>query len=469
MSKSPQPLHIAIIGSGSGAFACAIRAVELGARVTMIERGDVIGGTCVNVGCVPSKIMIRAAQLAHDQRHAQFDGLSTSKPKIDHNRLMLRREQRVAELRQSKYQRILDEQDKITLVRGEARFDGPTSLVVDTQSGQQRIDADRILIATGASPAVPDLAGLEGTPYWTSTGAMQSGECPERLIVIGGSVVAVEQAQAFARLGSSVIMLVRNRLLSSEDPELGNRLGDYLRDEGIDIRLDTLASSVTHDGQSFSVTIGDEVLEAERLLVATGRQANVSALNLTAAGVACDKYGAIEVDQQLRTSATHIYATGDCTTLPQYVYVAAAGGSRAAEAMHGIPATLDLSAMPAVVFTDPQAATVGMTEAQAAEQGISTEPRTLEMSQVPRARANFDDRGFVKLVIDAESRVLIGAQILSPEAGEIIQTVALAIQQGMAVEQVARMLFPYLVYAEAIKLCAQTFSRDVSQLSCCAG
>ena len=332
MSKSPQPLHIAIIGSGSGAFACAIRAVELGARVTMIERGDVIGGTCVNVGCVPSKIMIRAAQLAHDQRHAQFDGLSTSKPKIDHNRLMLRREQRVAELRQSKYQRILDEQDKITLVRGEARFDGPTSLVVDTQSGQQRIDADRILIATGASPAVPDLAGLEGTPYWTSTGAMQSGECPERLIVIGGSVVAVEQAQAFARLGSSVIMLVRNRLLSSEDPELGNRLGDYLRDEGIDIRLDTLASSVTHDGQSFSVTIGDEVLEAERLLVATGRQANVSALNLTAAGVACDKYGAIEVDQQLRTSATHIYATGDCTTLPQYVYVAAAGGSRAAEA-----------------------------------------------------------------------------------------------------------------------------------------
>ena len=243
----------------------------------------------------------------------------------------------------------------------------------------------------------------------------------------------------------------------------------YLRDEGIDVRLGTTASSIRHDGNIFSVALDCGVLDAERVLIATGRRANVAALNLEAAGVACDKTGSIEVDTHLRTSAQNIFATGDCTTLPQYVYVAAAGGSRAAESMHGISTGLDLSAMPAVIFTDPQVATVGLTEAQAAEQGMATESRILDMAHVPRALANFDERGFVKLVVDAETHVLLGAQILAPEAGETVQIAAIAIQQGLTVERIAQLLFPYLVYAEAIKLCAQTFSRDVSQLSCCAG
>ncbi len=464
-----ETLHIAIIGSGSGAFACAIRAAELGARVTMVERGEVIGGTCVNVGCVPSKIMIRTAQLAHDRRHVPFEGLNTAEADIDPLRLMQQRERRVAELRQSKYQRIIDEQDAITLLRGEAWFDGPKSLTVRTDHGDQHIAPDRILIASGASPAIPSIKGLPGTPFWTSTQAMRSGECPPRLIVIGGSVVAVEQAQAFARLGSQVTMLVRSRLLSSEDPALGDGLCAYLRGEGIDVCLDTTASSIAHDGALFTVNVGDEALVAERLLIATGRRPNTEVLRLGAAGVESDRTGAILVDERLRTSAPDIYATGDCTTLPQFVYVAAAGGTRAAGAMHGIASTLDLSAMPAVIFTDPQVATVGLSETQAEQQGLEVDSRRLEMDQVPRALANFDERGFIKLVIDAESRVLIGAQILAPEAGEIIQIAALAISQRLTVEQLAGMLFPYLVYAEAIKLCAQTFQRDVSQLSCCAG
>ena len=464
-----ETLHIAIIGSGSGAFACAIRAAELGARVTMVERGEVIGGTCVNVGCVPSKIMIRTAQLAHDRRHVPFEGLNTAEADIDPLRLMQQRERRVAQLRQNKYQRIIDEQDAISLLRGEAWFDGPKSLTVRTDHGDQHIAPDRILIASGASPAIPSIKGLPGTPFWTSTQAMRSGECPPRLIVIGGSVVAVEQAQAFARLGSQVTMLVRSRLLSSEDPALGDGLCAYLRGEGIDVCLDTTASSIAHDGALFTVNVGDEALVAERLLIATGRRPNTEVLRLGAAGVESDRTGAILVDERLRTSAPDIYATGDCTTLPQFVYVAAAAGTRAAINMTGGDATLNLTAMPAVVFTDPQVATVGYSEAEAHHDGIETDSRTLTLDNVPRALANFDTRGFIKLVVEEGSGRLIGVQAVAPEAGELIQTAALAIRNRMTVQELADQLFPYLTMVEGLKLAAQTFNKDVKQLSCCAG
>jgi mercuric reductase len=414
-------------------------------------------------------MMLRAAQMAQDQRHQPFSGLSAAEPEIDGRPLLRQRQERIAEIRSRKYQRILDDHEAITLLRGEAEFSGPKELTVRSPREQHRLTPDRILIATGASAVVPPLEGLLGTPFWTSSDAVQSDEIPPRLIVIGGSAVAVEQAQAFARLGSRVIMLVRSRLLPKEDPILGIGLRDSLRDEGIEVRVDTAASGVSYERGLFSVTVDQESLQAERLLIATGRRPNTRNLNLSAAGVLSDANGAVLVDEYLRTSAPDVFATGDCTPLPQFVYVAAAGGTRAAQSMHGDLSALDLKAMPSVFFTDPQVATVGMSDAQALEQGIAAESRTLDMSEVPRALANFDERGVIKLVVDTKSRALLGAQILAPEAGEFIQTAALAVGQGLTVEEVGNMLFPYLVYAEAIKLCAQTFSRDVATLSCCAG
>ena len=205
------------------------------------------------------------------------------------------------------------------------------------------------------------------------------------------------------------------------------------------------------------------------MLVAIGRSPDTSTLGLEQAGVKLGPQGTIVIDDRMRTSAPDIYAAGDCTDQPQFVYVAAAGGTRAAINMTGGEATLDLTTMPAVVFTDPQVATVGLTEAEARLKGIATDSRTLTLENVPRALANFDTRGFIKIVAEAGSGRLLGVQAVADQAGELIQAAALAIGNGMSVDELARQLFPYLTMVEGLKLCAQTFGENVKQLSCCAG
>ena len=463
-------LHIAVIGSGGAAMAAALKAVEQGARVTLIERGT-LGGTCVNVGCVPSKIMIRAAHIAHLRRESPFDGgIAAAPPAILREWLLAQQQARVDELRHAKYENILDGNTAITVLRGEARFrDGHHLTVRLTDGGEREVAFDRCLVATGASAAVPPIPGLKDTPYWTSTEALVSDSIPERLAVIGSSVVAVELAQAFARLGSQVMILARRTLFFREDPAIGQALTTTFRAEGIEVLEHIQASQVAHANGEFILTTPRGELRADRLLVATGRTPNTRNLNLEGAGVAVNPQRAIVIDAGMRTSAPGIFAAGDCTDQPQFVYVAAAAGTRAAINMAGGDATLDLTIMPAVVFTDPQVATVGYSEAEAHHAGIESDSRSLTLDNVPRALANFETRGFIKLVAEAGSGRLIGVQAVTPEAGEVIQTAALAIRARMTVQELADQLFPYLTMVEGLKLTAQTFNKDVKLLSCCAG
>ena len=469
-SDGERPLHIAVIGSGGAAMAAALKAVEEGAKVTLIERGAT-GGTCVNVGCVPSKIMIRAAHIAHLRRESPFDGgIAATVPAIDRRKLLSQQQTRVDELRQAKYEGSLGGNPAITVLHGEARFKDAQRLAVRLNDGGKRVVAfDRCLVATGASPAVPPIPGLKESPYWTSTEALVSDTIPERLAVIGSSVVALELAQAFARLGSQVTILARSTLFFREDPAIGEAVTAAFRAEGIEVLEHTQASQVAYGGGEFVLTTGHGEVRADKLLVATGRTPNTRSLALDAADVAANAQGAIVIDQGLRTSTPHVYAAGDCTDQPQFVYVAAAAGTRAAINMTGGDATLNLTAMPAVVFTDPQVATVGYSEAQAHHDGIETDSRLLTLDNVPRALANFDTRGFIKLVVEKASGRLIGVQAVAPEAGELIQTAVLAIRNHMTVQELADQLFPYLTMVEGLKLAAQTFSKDVKLLSCCAG
>lgn len=463
-------LHIAVIGSGGAAMAAALKAIERGARVTLIERGT-IGGTCVNTGCVPSKIMIRAAHIAHLRSQSPFDeGIAAAVPVIRRKRLLAQQQARVEELRHAKYEHILDSNPSITVLHGEASFeDGRTLRVRSDADGERMIVFDRCLIATGASSAIPPIPGLRDTPYWTSMEALESDAIPERLAVIGSSVVAVELAQAFARLGSHVTLLARHTLLFREDPAIGETVTAAFRAEGIEVLEHSQASRVVYQNSEFVLTTGQGELRADELLIATGRSPNTRDLLLEAAGVTIDAHGAIVVDAGLRTNLLNIYAAGDCTNHPQFVYVAAAGGTRAAINMTGGHTTLDLSVMPAVIFTEPQVATVGLSQAEAHLKGIETDSRTLTLDNVPRALANFDTRGFIRLVIEKGERRLIGVQVVAPEAGELIQSAALAIRAQMTVEELAGQLFPYLTMVEGLKLAAQTFKTDVEQLSCCAG
>ncbi len=451
-------------------MAAALKAVELGARVSLIERGT-IGGTCVNVGCVPSKIMIRAAHIAHLRRESPFDGgIAATEPAIDRAQLLAQQQARVDELRHAKYEGILDGNPAIIVLHGDARFKDDHTLIVRlNEGGEHTVAFDRCLIATGARPAVPPIPGLKETPYWTSTEALVSASIPPRLAVIGSSVVALELAQAFARLGSHVTILARSTLFFREDPAIGVAVTAAFRAEGIGVLDHTQASHVAYADDQFTLTTGQGEVRADKLLVATGRAPNTRGLAPEAAGVAVNAQGAIIIDKAMRTSSPHIYAAGDCTDQPQFVYVAAAAGTRAAINMTGGEATLDLTVVPAVVFTDPQVATVGYSEAAAHRDGIATDSRTLALDNVPRALVNFDTRGFIKLVAEAGSSRLIGVQAVAPEAGELIQAAALAIRARMTVQELADQLFPYLTMVEGLKLAAQTFSKDVTQLSCCAG
>ena len=475
-ANNGKQLHVAIIGTGSGAFACALKAVENGAKVTLIERKLIIGGTCVNIGCVPSKIMIRAAHIAHLQQDHAFEGIKKHKPVIDRKQLLAQQQARVDELRAAKYESILESNPNITLVKGDARFKDAGSLIVDQEHGDfTEIKADRFLIATGASSSLPPIPGLAESPYWTSTEALEAESLPEHLIVIGSSIVALELAQAYLRLGSKVTLLARHSILFNEDPDIGAELHKILEAEGMTIFADTQAEAVSYKKGMFSSgkftikTSKGQTLKSDQLLIATGRPPNTRSLALEKAGVDMGKGGAISIDDHMRTNVEHIYAAGDCTNQPQFVYVAAAAGTRAAINMTGGDAAINLSAMPAVMFTEPQMATVGLTEAEAHHNNIETDSRLLPLENVPRALANFETRGFVKLVMEEGSGRLIGAQILAPEAGEIIQTAVLAIHNQMTVEALAGQLFPYLTMVEGIKLCAQTFNKDVKELSCCAG
>lgn len=470
VSNRNAPVRVAIIGSGGGAMAAALKAAELGAAVTMIERGT-LGGTCVNVGCVPSKILIRAAHIAHVRRESPFDaGLSAAPSVVDRRRLLAQQQARVDELRRTKYEDIVAGTSAIEVVRGTARFQNAKTLRVALAGGGERlVPFDRCLIASGASPAIPPIAGLSATPFWSSTEALASDTLPRRLAVIGSSIVAVELAQAFRRLGSDVTVLARGPLLSREDPAIGSALTEAFVAEGIAVLTHVEASRVSYTGEEFVLTTPRREVRADQLLVATGRTPNTRELELSVAGVDVDHSGAIVIDDHLRTSAPHIFAAGDCTDQPQFVYVAAAAGTRAAVNMMGGEATLDLTTMPAVVFTDPQVATVGLTEAEARRRSIETDSRTLPLDAVPRALVNFDTRGFIKVVTEAGTGRLLGVQVVASEAGEVIQAAALAIRAKMTVHDLADQLFPYLTMVEGLKLAAQTFTKDVRQLSCCAG
>jgi len=462
-------LHIAVIGSGGAAMAAALKAVERGARITLIERGT-IGGTCVNTGCVPSKIMIRAAHIAHQRKGSPFDeGISAIAPKVDRSKLLQQQQARVEELRDNKYESILRDHTAITVLKGEARFVDANNLEVKlNDGGEQTVHFDRAFIGTGARPAEPPIPGLADTPYLTSTSALVLDTVPERLIVIGAGFVALELAQAFARLGSDVTVLARSRLLSSEDPAIGEAIEAAFKREGIKVLRQAQSSRVNYSDNEFTVDTNSGSLRADQLLVATGRTPNTEALNLAGIGVETSR-GAIQVDEHLQTTAPGIYAAGDCSDQPQFVYVAASGGSRAAVNMTGGEARLDLSAMPGVMFTDPQVATAGLTEAEALKQGFSVDARVLELENVPRALVNFDTHGFIKMVAERDSGRLLGVQAVTAEAGELIQTSVMALRAGMTVEDIGNELFPYLTMVEGLKLCAQTFTKDVSQLSCCAG
>ncbi len=459
---------LVVVGAGSAAFAAAIRATEAGFRVALVEHG-VLGGTCVNVGCVPSKALLRAGELAWAARHHPFAGVATSSGPVDLAALVAQKDELVAKLRQMKYADLVDYYG-LSVISGHARFTGPGEVEVNGRP----IGARAFLVATGASPAAPPIPGLADAGYLTSTSALELTEVPKRLVVVGANAVGLELGQFFLHVGAEVTFVdVAARIAPFEEPEVSDALGSVLLAEGASIYTSAQVLGVERSDDHVDVTVrvGKRQfgLVADKVLVATGRRPNTGGLGLEAAGVEVDERGAVVVDEELRTTNPRVFAAGDVTGGPQFVYVAAYEGALAVDnALLGAGRRTDFTGLPRVTFTTPQAAGAGLTEAQAREGGFEVETSVLPLDAVPRALVNHDTRGLVKLVAEATSGRLLGASVLAEGAGDVIQAAVLAIRHGITTAELAATFHPYLTMAEGLKLASQTFSRDVERLSCCA-
>ncbi|MBX3332114.1 MAG: mercury(II) reductase [Nitrospira sp.] len=457
------------IGGGSAAFSAAIKAAELGARVAIVEKGT-IGGTCVNIGCVPSKTLIKAAELCYHAAYPQFEGLTACPPPSDWQRVVEQKDELVAALRQGKYVDVAAVYPNITILRGEAKLLGGRQVRVNGTV----YEPGKVLVATGSHPWAPPIPGLQEAGFLDSEQALSLDALPASMIVIGGGSIGLEFAQLFTRFGVQVMVLESGpHVARAEEPEIGQALVRYLEDEKVRICTNVRITRVERRESEYLVyteTNGKpEVCRAERLLVATGRRLNTSGFGLEAAGVSVGAKGEIVVNEYLQTTNPDIYAAGDCVGDPMYVYVAAyAGGLAAENALSGVGKVFDLTALPHVTFTDPQIASVGLTEEKAKAQGLRIRTAVLPLHHVPRALASRNSKGLIKLVAEEDTGRLLGAHVFAAEAGEVIQEATLAIRFGLSVQDLADTFHPYLTMVEGLKLAALTFKKDVSKLSCCA-
>jgi mercuric reductase len=462
-----------IIGTGGAGTAAAIRGSELGGTVAIVEGADVVGGTCVNIGCIPSKNLIEAAHHYHTARTA-FPGIQPCEPELMWKEVIRQKREVVEELRQEKYIDVLASYEGVTLLRGRAKLLGNG----EVQVGDRKIKARKILIATGTAPAMPPIPGLREAGALDSTTAMELETLPQSMVVIGGGAIGLELGQTFSRFGVRVIIVeAMDRIVPNEDPDVSEALTAALKAEGIEIHAGVKVTGVSRGDTGYTVRIQNGSLsgelKAEQLLVATGRKPNTQDLGLEKASVNTDRRGFIPVDEFMRTSNPDVFAAGDVTGGPGYVYVAALGGGIAVQAALSEisgeePIPIDLAATPRITFTDPQVAAVGMTEDEARAAGYNPKVTSVPVKYLPRAAVSYRRQGIIKLVADTESDRLLGAHIVAPNAGDIISEAVVAVRFGLRVQELVSTLHPYLTWGEGLKLAAQTFTKDVAKLSCCA-
>ncbi len=458
-----------VLGAGSAAFAAAIRARDAGYRVVLAEAGT-LGGTCVNTGCVPSKALLAAGAARWAAGHPRFAGITTTAGPVGLASLVAQKNELVAALRQEKYADLAGARG-FAILPGHAAFTGPDTVDV----AGRLIRPGAVLIATGASPAVPPIPGLARSGYLTSTTALDLTAVPARLAVIGASAIGLELGQFFLHLGSAVTFLeAADRISPAEEPEVSAALAGVLRGQGAAIRTGARITAVGHTAAGYRIRVAadgtETIVVADKILVATGRTPNSGALNLDAAAVTTGTRGAVVTDTRLRTANPRVWAAGDVTGAPQFVYVSAYHGALAAgNALLGEDAEADLTGLPRVIFTTPQAAAAGLTEEQARDAGHQISTSILPATALPRALVSHDTSGVTKLVADAATGVLLGASIVGEGAGDAIQAAVLAIRHHTTTAELAATFHPYLTTAESLRLAAQAFTRDITRLSCCAG
>jgi mercuric reductase len=476
MAKAAK-FDLVILGSGSTAFAAALRAQELGKTAVMTEERT-IGGTCVNRGCLPSKNLIEAAKIVHDAQHPCFPGLTSANIDIDFRKLIEQKDKLIHDYRKRKYEILTG--GKFAIETGHVRFVDEHTVEVDGE----RLTGEKILIATGSRPVIPNIDGIRAVPFLTSDlltndEPMEMDELPRSLIIVGGGYIALELGQMFHRFDVEVTILERNDQLLAHgyEPGVGRTIGEIFEKEGIRVVTNASAISVRQDGNSVVVVaaVCDRRVElrAEKLLVATGRHPNSDKIDIEKPGVELGKHSEVRVDEFLRTNVSHIFAGGDVIGRETGSQMATPvgshdGGIAAHNAFSNELRKVDHRVVPRTIFTDPQIATVGMTEEEAQLPGHKCWCNTIPMSLVPRAGAIRDMAGMIKMVADDNTEEVLGVSMVGNSAGEVIHEAAMAMRFRAKIRDFIDMLHVYPTMAEALKIVAISRYKDPAKLSCCA-
>lgn len=476
---SSERFDLVILGSGSTAFAAALRAQEMGKTAVMTEERT-LGGTCVNRGCLPSKNLIEATKLLYDAKNPRYPGLTPSSLGMDFRTLIAQKDEVIHSYRDKKYKSLLGGQFHIE--EGHVEFVDSHTVAV----GGKRLTGDNLLIATGSRPVLPPIAGLKDVPYLTSDlltndEPMELTECPRSLLIVGGGYVALELGQMFSRFGTEVTILERNDQLLAHgyEPEAGQVIGEILAKEGIRVVTRANVRSVCRQGSgvvaSAQVEKGTQGFHAEKLLVATGRRPNTDNIAVEKAGVSLGDGGQVRVDEYLRTNVPHIFAAGDVigpeTGSQMATPVGSQDGGIAAHNALSLgekPRPVNHRVIPRAIFTDPQIGIVGMTEEEAQAAGHPCWCNTVPMSLVPRAGAIRDTKGVIKMVADADTDEVLGVMMVGGSAAEVIHEAAMALRFRAKLHDFIDLLHVYPTMAEALKIVAISRYKDPAKLSCCA-
>jgi len=438
-----------------------------------IISGGQLGGTCVNVGCVPSKYLIEAAKLYHASKSATFPGMTPNGVKLDFPSLIHGLRGFVARMREEKYESVIEHYENVEVVKGMATLSPNGKVTVRSGRETREIAAENILVATGSRPSVPRIPGLDKVKFYTTDDIWNLERLPSSLLLIGGGAVGLEIGQALQRLGCQVTLVeVLDRVLPGAEPEVSKKLAEILTGEGMRIitrgRVTRVDGHGDHKHAEVITNAGPEALEFEELLIGTGRIPNVDGLSLAEVGIQTDERGFIKVDEYMQTTNPRIYAAGDCVSKPYMLETLSAkeGAVAASNIIESRSVRMDYTAVPVVVFTEPQAAFVGMTERQAVERYGACSCRVVDMQSVAKARMT-GGMGIAKIVINPQTEAVVGVHALAPNAAEFITEAALYVKHNHKVTDIIDTLHVFPTLGEAIKLAAQAFIRPLEKMSCC--
>ncbi len=463
-----------IIGGGAAAFSAAIKANRLGARTAMINAGLPLGGTCVNVGCVPSKTLIHAAKVIHQAKAHNIPGLEFSVKRVDFAKIVADEQSLVAQMRADKYQSVLDSLDKVTFIHGYGKFIDEHRVRVTGAKAVNEYEADKFIIATGSRARIPDIQGLEDARYITHTDLVALKKLPESIVVIGGGAQGCEWGQMLARFGVKVTILQRSeRILPAAETGAAVRLQEILEREGIDIRTNAVPTSVKMENGKkvviYKMGGEDRRLVVDEILLTSGRTPNTDRLDLGVAGVEINNNGAIKVDAALKSSNPDIYAAGDVAGLPlrQETTAGREGSLAAQNALKGESGAIDYSTVPYAVFTDPQLAGVGLTEAEQMRRYNTCLCRTVQLKVLPKARITKQTEGLFAISANPKTEVIEGVHILAPNASDLIAAAMILVLNKNTLDDVINSIPMFPTLSEGIKYAAMSFKDDISKLSCC--